>query len=63
MLVRRHRSGKTDRLQPMDDRGEGVDLGASPNSDKPLRFNTASSCLLSKCTLKVFCLAAETLPG
>jgi hypothetical protein len=47
----------TDRLQPTDERGEGVDLGASPNSDKseePLRFNSASSCLLSECALKVF---------
>ncbi len=57
MLVRRRRSGKTDRLQPMDERAEGVDLEASPNSDKPekpLRFNSASSCLLSECALKVF---------
>jgi hypothetical protein len=57
MLARSRRSGKTDRLQPMDERGEGVDLGVSPNSDKPekpLRFDSASSCLLSECALKVF---------
>ena len=44
MLVRRRRSAKTDRLQLVDERGEGVDLGACPNSDKPekaLRFNSA----------------------
>jgi hypothetical protein len=44
MLVCWRRSGKTDRLQPLDERGEGVELGASPNSDKSeklLRFNSA----------------------
>jgi hypothetical protein len=41
----------------MDERGAGVDLRASPNSDKReklLRFNSALSCLLSECALKVF---------
>jgi hypothetical protein len=35
---------KTNRLSPMDERAEGIDLGASPNSDKPekaLRSNSA----------------------
>jgi hypothetical protein len=57
MLARSRRSGKTDRLQPIDERSEGVDPGVSPNSDKPekpLRFDSASSCLLSECALKVF---------
>jgi hypothetical protein len=42
---------------PMDQRVRASIWGASLNSDKPekpLRFNSASSCLLSECALKLF---------
>jgi hypothetical protein len=42
--VLQHVFWQTDRLQPIDERGEGGDLGTCASSDtpeKPLRFNSA----------------------
>jgi hypothetical protein len=42
--VLQHVFWQTDRLQPIDERGEGGDLGTCTSSDtleKPLRFNSA----------------------